>query len=122
MTVDEVLDLLWVRGVGLQNAGKVLDELSTEELQELDNFFKECDLSVPEVTVEPHGKTARSKSLFLAAFAKHHSDSLVILPGELRKLRIEALAAEMDLSPELIARAARLGPYGIEKALGAVKG
>jgi hypothetical protein len=39
MTVDEVLDLLWVRGVGLQNAGKVLDELSTEELQELDIFF-----------------------------------------------------------------------------------
>jgi hypothetical protein len=122
MTVDEVLDLLWVRGVGLENAGKVLDELSTEELQELDNFFRECDLSLPEVTFDPRGKTARSKLLFLAAFAKHHSDSLVMLPGELRKLRIEALAAEVGLSPELVSRAARLGPYGIEKALGTVKG
>jgi hypothetical protein len=122
MTVDEVLDVLWVRGVGLENAGKVLDELSTEELQELDNFFRECDLSLPEVTFEPRAKTARSKLLFLAAFAKHHSDSLVMLPGELRKLRIEALAAEVGLSPELVSRAARLGPYGIEKALGTVKG
>lgn len=121
MTVDEILDLLWVRGVGLENADKVLDELSTEELQELDDFFRECDLSFPEVKLEPYRRAARSKSLFLAAFAKHHSDSLAMLPGELRKLRIEALAAEMDISPELVSRAVRLGPYGVEKALDVVK-
>ena len=80
MTVDAVLDQLWVRGVGLENAVKVLDDLSTEELQELDRFFQECDLSVPLASAESRGTAARSKSLFLAAFAKHHSDSLVMLP------------------------------------------
>lgn len=64
---------------------------------------------------------SRGQALFLAAMAKHHSDSIVSLPGPLRKKRMERLAVDIRVPTAVVQLAVQLGPAGIERHVAAAR-
>lgn len=117
--IDEIIDKLWTAGVTLQNAEMVLAGLTEEKANDIEGFLQKAGLLSLAPNDNASEGVSRGQALFLAAMAKHHSDSIVILPGQLREQKMERLALEIGVPKEAVRLAVRLGPAGIERHVAA---
>lgn len=119
--VDEILDKLWIAGITLENAEAIYAGLTEDKAHVVEGFLQKAGL----LSLAPNDDTSegvsREQALFLAAFAKHRSDSIASSPGQLREQSMERIALAIGVPKEAVRAAVQLGPAGIERHVAEVQ-